>query len=240
MSILLRAQDVEAGYGKITILRSINLEINEGEIVCIIGLNGAGKSTLFKTIYGFVTPRSGTIRLRNRDITGLAPEKMLEHGVAYVPQGRTTFPEMTVEENLELGMYIVNDQPRTRAAMQRVFDLFPRLGERHQQIVRTMSGGEQRMVEIGRALMLQPRLLLLDEPSAGLAPVINKQIFGAIRALNQDQGITVLMIEQNARLALDISHRGYVVEDGYNRFEGNSEALLDNLEIQRLYLGGRT
>jgi branched-chain amino acid transport system ATP-binding protein len=240
MNTLLRVLDVEAGYGKITILRNISLEINNGEIVCIIGLNGAGKSTLLKTIYGFVTPRSGTIRLLDRDITGLAPEKMLEQGVAFVPQGRTTFPDMTVEDNLELGMYIVNDRPRMQAAIQRVFDLFPRLRERRQQKMRTMSSGEQRMVEIGRAIMLQPRLLLLDEPSAGLAPVFNKQIFGAIRILNRDHGITVLMIEQNARQALDISHRGYVLADGYNRFEGNSKALLTNLEIQRIYLGGRT
>jgi ABC-type branched-subunit amino acid transport system ATPase component len=228
---LLHIQGIEAGYGKISVLHGITIDVYLGEIVSIIGPNGAGKSTLFKTIFGFIKPYSGSIWFKKDDITALTPEKILKYQIAYVPQERTSFPDMTVEENLQLGMYVVGEGARVRPAMQRVFELFPRLAERRRQIVRTMSGGEQRMVEIARALMPEP-------PSAGLAPVINKQVFGTIRKLNMDYGTTILMIEQNARQALEISHRGYVLEDGYTRFKGSSKSLLHNPDIQQMYLGG--
>jgi branched-chain amino acid transport system ATP-binding protein len=236
---LLRIRDIEAGYGKISVLHGISMDIYPGEIVSIIGPNGAGKSTLLKAVFGFIEPQSGSILLGKNNITALTPEKILKYQIAYVPQERTSFPDMTVEENLQLGMYIVGEGARVRPAMQRVFELFPRLAERRRQIVRTMSSGEQRMVEIARALMPEPRLLLVDEPSAGLAPVINKQVFATIRKLNIDYGTTILMVEQNARQALEISHRGYVLEGGYNRFKGSSKSLLHNSEIQQMYLGGR-
>jgi ABC-type branched-subunit amino acid transport system ATPase component len=235
---LLRIRDIEAGYGKISVLHGISLDVYPGEIVSIIGPNGAGKSTLFKAIFGFITPSSGSISFRKHDITALPPEKILKHEITYVPQERTSFPDMTVEENLQLGMYIVGEKARVRPAMERVFDLFPRLAERRHQTVRTMSSGEQRMVELARALMPEPHLLMIDEPSAGLAPVISKQVFAIIRKLNMDYGTTILMIEQSARQALEISHRGYVLEDGYNRFKGSSKSLLHNPEIQQMYLGG--
>lgn len=234
---LLHLRHVEIAQGDVSVLHDINIDVFAGEIVCVIGPNGAGKSMLFKTIYGFIKPRSGTIRFSGAKITGLEPAQILAYGVAYVPQERTTFPDMTVEENLQLGMYIINDRRRVRAAMQRVFDIFPRLAERRRQIAREISSGEQRLLEIGRALMPDPRLLLLDEPSAGLAPVITKQMLTSIYTLNKDFGVTVLLIEQNAHQALAISHRGYVLEGGVKRFEGLSRALLNNPEIQRHYLG---
>jgi len=237
---LLHIRDIEAGYGKISVLHGITMDVFSGEIVSIIGPNGAGKSTLFKAIFGFIRPQSGSILFDNQDITAQPPEKILKYQIAYVPQERTSFPDMTVEENLQMGMYVVGEGTRVRPAMQRVFELFPRLAERRRQTVKTMSGGEQRMVEIARALMPEPRLLLIDEPSAGLAPVINKQVFATIRKLNMDYGTTILMIEQNARQALEISHRGYVLEDGYNRFKGSSKSLLHNPDIQQMYLGGTT
>jgi branched-chain amino acid transport system ATP-binding protein len=235
---LLRVRNLTAGYGKITILRNINLDVCDGEIVCIIGPNGAGKSTAFKCVYGFLKPTSGTIWFGEHNITGQEPNEILKLGAAFVPQGRSTFPQMTVEENLTLGMYIAPDKNRIRQAMERVFEMFPRLAERRNQLAGTMSGGEQRMLEIGRALMLEPRLLLLDEPSAGLAPLISKQVFSTVKRLNTEYGVTVFMVEQNARQGLAISHRGYVLESGRNRFEGDGSTLLRSEDVQRLYLGG--
>lgn len=234
---LLHVRHLEIAPGDVPVLHNINLDVYEDEIVSIIGPNGAGKSMLFKTIYGFIQPREGTIRFRAVNITGLDPSQVLAYGIAYVPQERTTFPDMTVEENLQLGMYIVPDRRRVRIAMQRVFEIFPRLADRRNQKARTISSGEQRLLEIGRGLMSEPRLLLLDEPSAGLAPVIAKQMFTTIYTLNHDFGVTILMIEQNARQALDISHRGYVLEGGVKRFDGSSRTLLNNPEIQQSYLG---
>jgi branched-chain amino acid transport system ATP-binding protein len=234
---LLRVRGMDAGYGKIQILFAVDMDVHEGEIVCVIGPNGAGKSTVFKTVYGFLRPTSGQIHFGDDDITGHTPQDILAKGIAFVPQGRSTFPEMTVKENLELGMYIVRDAPRTARAMERVYEMFPRLGERKSQQAGTMSGGEQRMLEIGRALMIEPRLLMLDEPSAGLAPAISKMVFRNVQRLNQDFGVTVFMVEQNARQGLSVSHRGYVLENGKNRFEGTGKALLDNMDVQRMYLG---
>jgi ABC-type branched-subunit amino acid transport system ATPase component len=234
---LLRVRDVSAGYGKFTILHDINIDVHAGEIVCVIGPNGAGKSTAFKAVYGFVTVSSGHIHFADSEITNQQPEQVIQHGITFVPQGRSTFPQMTVEENLELGMYLVRDKERIRRAKDRIYDMFPRLAERKTQLAGTMSGGEQRMLEIGRALMIEPRMIMLDEPSAGLAPIISKQVFATVQRLNAEYGITVFMVEQNARQGLEISHRGYVLEAGRNRFEGSGQALIESEAVQRLYLG---
>ena len=236
---LLRLRDIHAGYGKIEILHGVNIDVHEGEIVCVIGPNGAGKSTAFRTVYGFVRPTGGKIWFGEHDITGLEPNAILHYGITFVPQGRSTFPQMTVDENLRLGMYIVDDKVQIQQAMERVFEMFPRLGERRKQMAGTMSGGEQRMLEIGRALMLNPKMIMLDEPSAGLAPLISKQVFRNVRRLKEEFGVTVFMVEQNARQGLEISDRGYVMENGRNRFEGVGRALLENPDVQRIYLGGQ-
>lgn len=236
-SALLRVRDVHAGYGKITILHGINIDVHFGEIVCLIGPNGAGKSTAFKSVYGFVKPDSGKIFFDESEITSKNPNEIIEYGISFVPQGRSTFPQMSVEENLELGMYLVRDKYRTKVAKKRIYDMFPRLAERKNQLAGTMSGGEQRMLEIGRALMNEPRLIMLDEPSAGLAPIVSKQVFAMVKRLNEEFKITVFMVEQNARQGLEISHRGYVLEAGRNRFQGEGQALLANPAVQALYLG---
>jgi ABC-type branched-subunit amino acid transport system ATPase component len=234
---LLRVRNISAGYGKITILHGVNIDVREGEIVCVIGPNGAGKSTAFKAVYGFVHISHGNIHFGDAEITNNDPQNVIQHGITFVPQGRSTFPQMTVEENLELGMYLVNDKARISRAKNRIYEMFPRLAERRNQLAGTMSGGEQRMLEIGRALMIEPRMIMLDEPSAGLAPIISKQVFSMVKQLNKDYGITVFMVEQNARQGLEISHRGYVLEAGRNRFEGTGQALIDSPAVQRLYLG---
>jgi branched-chain amino acid transport system ATP-binding protein len=203
----------------------------------VIGPNGAGKSTAFKAVFGFVKVSAGKILFGDDDITNHTPQDILRHGITFVPQGRSTFPLMTVDENLRLGMYLEPDEKRIQDAMQRIFEMFPRLSERRKQLAGTMSGGEQRMLEIGRALMSSPRMLMLDEPSAGLAPVISKQVFSTVRRLNDEFGITVFMVEQNARQGLEISHRGYVLEAGRNRFEGTGAALMESDVVQRMSLG---
>lgn len=235
---LLRVRNITAGYGKITILHGIDIDVREGEIVCVIGPNGAGKSTAFKAVYGFVKPSSGNIFFGDENITGEAPDQIIQHGITFVPQGRSTFPQMTVDENLELGMYLVRDRDRIKKAKERIYDMFPRLRERKSQQAGTMSGGEQRMLEIGRALMLEPKMIMLDEPSAGLAPVISKQVFNMVKRMNNEFGITVFMVEQNAKQGLEVSHRGYVLEAGRNRFEGTGQDLIESPAVQRLYLGG--
>jgi len=237
---LLEVQDIHAGYyvGQ-DILKGVSLEVCEGEIVCVIGPNGAGKSTVFKAIYGIIPVRSGRVMCGGRDITNLPPQQSLQvAGITIVPQLRSVFPQMTVHENLELGMYLCRDKPRVKERIEYVYDLFPRLAERDRQQVGTMSGGEQRMLEIGRSLMWEPRLVLMDEPSAGLAPIITKQIFAAIRRLNDEIGLTVLMIEQNARQGLEASHRGYVIEVGRQTFQGSADDLLNNVSVRRAFLGG--
>lgn len=235
---LLRIRDLIVGYTRVPIIHGVDIDVAEGEIVCVIGPNGAGKSTVFKAVYGFIKPFSGTIHFGDTDITSAEPGEILHHGITYVPQGRSTFPAMTVEENLKLGMYIINDRQRIQRSMERIYEMFPRLAERRKQLAGTMSGGEQRMLEIGRALMMEPRLLMLDEPSAGLAPLISKFVFTNVQRLNQEFGVTIFMVEQNARQGLQISHRAYVLELGRNRFEGTGEALLNSTQVQRMYLGG--
>jgi ABC-type branched-subunit amino acid transport system ATPase component len=234
---LLSVDGITAGYGKIDILHDVSLTISPGEIVSVIGPNGAGKSTAFKTIVGFLIPRSGRVLFNGDSIVGLRPDRVLRRGLAYVPQGRIVFPQMTVLENLEMGAYIERDSSRVAASLERVFSLFPILGERRRQKAGTMSGGEQQMVAIGRALMTSPRLILLDEPSLGLSPKFVTLIFDKLVEMKRS-GFTLMLVEQNAARALAIADRGYVLELGRNRFEGPGRALLEDPEVKQLYLGG--
>jgi ABC-type branched-subunit amino acid transport system ATPase component len=234
---LLRADHITAGYGTIDILHEVSLEVRHGEIVSIIGPNGAGKSTAFKAIVGLIRPRIGQVRFNGEDITGLRPHLALRRGLAYVPQGRIVFPQMTVLENLEMGAYIERDATQVAAALARVYAMFPVLQERRKQKAGTMSGGEQQMVAIARALMTHPQLILLDEPSLGLAPKFVALIFDKLVEMKQ-AGFTLMLVEQNAARALAIADRAYVLELGRNRFEGSGRELLNDLEVKRLYLGG--
>jgi branched-chain amino acid transport system ATP-binding protein len=234
---LLVAERITAGYGKIDILHDVSLHVKPGEIVSIIGPNGAGKSTAFKAIVGFITPRQGRIVFNGEEMTGLRPDLVLRRGLAYVPQGRIVFPQMTVLENLEMGAYIERDPARIAASLDVVYTLFPILGERRKQKAGTMSGGEQQMVAIGRALMTSPKLIMLDEPSLGLSPKFVTLIFEKLVEMKRT-GYTLMLVEQNAARALAIADRGYVLELGRNRFEGAGPALLADPEVKRLYLGG--
>jgi ABC-type branched-subunit amino acid transport system ATPase component len=234
---LLTAETITAGYGRIDILHEVSLEIRPGEIVSIIGPNGAGKSTAFKSVVGFLTPRRGRVVFDGQDITGLPPHRVLRRGLAYVPQGRIVFPQMTVLENLEMGGYIERDRARLAAALEQVYALFPILRDRRQQKAGTMSGGEQQMVAIGRALMTAPKLVLLDEPSLGLSPKFVTLIFEKLQTMKA-AGYTLMLVEQNAARALAIADRGYVLELGRNRFTGPGLELLADPEVKRLYLGG--
>ncbi|HEY7654661.1 MAG TPA: ABC transporter ATP-binding protein [Methylomirabilota bacterium] len=219
------------------ILHDVTVEVRVGEMVSVIGPNGAGKSTAFKTIVGFLRPTGGRVRFDGQDLGGLRPDQVLHRGLAYVPQGRIVFPQMTVLENLEMGAYIERDGHRVREALERVYALFPILAERRSQKAGTMSGGEQQMVAIGRALMTTPKLILLDEPSLGLAPKFVSLIFDKLVEMKR-AGYTMMVVEQNAAKALAVADRGYVLELGRNRFEGTGRALLENPEVKRLYLGG--
>jgi len=234
---LLEAEEVSAGYGKMEILHGVSLAVRPGEMVSVIGPNGAGKSTAFKTIVGLLHPRAGRILFDGREITGLRPDQVLRLGLAYVPQGRIVFPQMTVLENLEMGAYIERDPARVRDALDRVYALFPILRERKRQKAGTMSGGEQQMVAIARALMTTPKLILLDEPSLGLSPKFVTLIFEKLTEMKR-AGYTMMVVEQNAAKALSVADRGYVLELGRNRFEGTGPALLADPEVKRLYLGG--
>jgi neutral amino acid transport system ATP-binding protein len=232
---LLATQDLVAGYvPEVDILNGVSIEVREGEIVTVIGPNGAGKSTLIKTIFGLLHPRSGTIVFRGDDITVLKPHECARRGLSYVPQLDNVFPTLTVEENLEMGSL---DTSTTDAQIERMYELFPRLGERRTQAVGTMSGGERQMVAMARALMPDPVILLLDEPSAGLAPAFVDAIFEKVEDINRE-GVTIVMVEQNARRALAMSDRGYVLDLGKDRFEGPGEQLLDDPKVAELYLGG--
>ena len=234
---LLMAEAVSAGYGKMEILHGVSLAVRPGEMVSVIGPNGAGKSTAFKTIVGLLHPQAGRILFDGREITGLRPDQVLRLGLAYVPQGRIVFPQMTVLENLEMGAYIERDPARVREALDRVYALFPILDERKRQKAGTMSGGEQQMVAIARALMTTPKLILLDEPSLGLSPKFVTLIFEKLTEMKR-AGYTMMVVEQNAAKALSVADRGYVLELGRNRFEGPGPSLLADPEVKRLYLGG--
>ena len=239
---LLAVRGLRASYGKIEALKGIDIEIRRGEIVTLIGANGAGKSTLMMTIFGAPRARSGTITFAGTDITQLPTHEIARMRIAQSPEGRRIFPRMTVAENLQMGADATESGDSDRAAsLERVVTLFPRLKERMTQRGGTLSGGEQQMLAIGRALMSRPRLLMLDEPSLGLAPLIARQIFDAIRTLNRDDGLTVLVVEQNANHALRLAHRGYVMVNGLITLSGTGAELLARPEIRAAYLeGGRT
>ena len=237
ISTLLRAEALTAGYGKMPILHEVSLIIAPGELVAVIGPNGAGKSTAFKVIVGFLKPTQGRVLFDGDDITGRRPDQVLRRGLAYVPQGRIVFPQMTVLENLEMGGYIERNPARIREALERVYSLFPILAERRRQKAGTMSGGEQQMLAIGRALMTTPKLVLLDEPSLGLSPKYVSLIFEKLVEMKR-AGYTLMLVEQNAAKALSVADRAYVLELGRNRFEGSGRSLLADPEVKRLYLGG--
>jgi branched-chain amino acid transport system ATP-binding protein len=233
--MLLSTDGVVAGYvPEVNILNGVSFGVREGEIVTVVGPNGAGKSTLIKTIFGLLKPRQGQVLFRGEDIGGRKPHTITRSGLSYVPQLDNVFPSLTVDENLELGSL---DRARTQERMEYVRELFPRLGERRTQVTGTMSGGERQMVAMARALMPEPQVLLLDEPSAGLAPAFVDAIFEKITEINRG-GVTIVMVEQNARRALAMSNRGYVLDLGANRFEGTGEQLLSDPKVAELYLGG--
>ena len=234
---MLKVNGIEVYYGNIHALKGVSLEINEGEIVTLIGANGAGKSTLLKTLSGLLKPKSGTIEYLGSSISGKAPQSIVKAGISHVPEGRRVFANMSVEENLELGAYIRNDKKAIREDIQRVYELFPRLLERRKQLSGTLSGGEQQMLAMGRAIMAKPKLLLLDEPSMGLAPLMVKTIFQIIEQINQD-GTTVLLVEQNANMALSVADRAYVIETGRIDISGTAAELQASEEIKKAYLGG--
>jgi branched-chain amino acid transport system ATP-binding protein len=233
---ILELRDVHTYYGSIHALKGISLEVHQGEIVTLIGANGAGKSTTLRSINGLNHPRRGTIHFQGRDITNAAPHRIVKSGIAQSPEGRRLFPRMSVMENLEMGAFQREDRSTFRDDLERVFELFPRLHERRQQKAGTMSGGEQQMCAIGRALMARPKLLLLDEPSMGLAPILVEQIFEIVREINQ-QGTPVLLVEQNALMALDAANRGYVLETGTIALQGPARELRDNEQVRKTYLG---
>jgi branched-chain amino acid transport system ATP-binding protein len=236
MSAVLALSDVETFYGRIQALRGVSLEVREGEIVALIGGNGAGKTTTLRTISGLVRAARGHVRLGEREITATIPDEIVRLGVVQVPEGRRIFPRMTVLENLELGAYARKDVAEIRSDMDDVFTLFPRLAERRAQKAGTLSGGEQQMLAIGRALMARPKVLLLDEPSLGLSPILVETIFGVIVDINK-RGVPILLIEQNARKALQIATRGYVLETGSIVKEGAASALLADDDVRKAYLG---
>jgi branched-chain amino acid transport system ATP-binding protein len=233
---VLEIDDVHVYYGAIHALKGVSLKVGEGEIVSLIGANGAGKSTTLRAINGLNRPRQGTIRFQGRDISGSAPHSIVKSGIAQSPEGRRLFPRMSVTENLEMGAFQRTDRQNFRADMNRVFELFPRLQERRTQKAGTLSGGEQQMCAIGRALMARPKLLLLDEPSMGLAPIFVERIFEIVVEINR-QGTPVLLVEQNALMALDVAQRGYVMETGRIALQGPASELKTNEQVRRTYLG---
>jgi branched-chain amino acid transport system ATP-binding protein len=233
---LLQLDGVQTYYGSIQALKGISIEVHEGEIVTLIGANGAGKSTTLRSINGLNHPRHGTIRFEGADITNTAPHDIVKRGIAQSPEGRKLFPRMTVVENLEMGAFQRKDKHAFQEDMDRVFTLFPRLAERRSQKAGTMSGGEQQMCAIGRALMARPKLLMLDEPSMGLAPIFVQRIFDTIVEVNK-QGTSILLVEQNALMALDVANRGYVLETGKVALADDAKALAQNEDVKRTYLG---
>src|SRR5471032_830616 len=235
---MLEIKNLIVGYGTITALHGISLCVPNGKIVTLIGANGAGKTTTLKSISGLLKPRAGEIIYEGRNIASLPPHQIVARGISHVPEGRMIFANLTVLENLQLGAYLQKDKQIVRRELEHVFSLFPRLSEREKQIAGTLSGGEQQMLAIGRALMSKPRLLLLDEPSLGLAPLLVKTIFEKIVEINREQGLTILLVEQNANLALGISHFGYVLETGKIILQDDSAALRQNPQVKTAYLGG--
>jgi ABC-type branched-subunit amino acid transport system ATPase component len=234
--IILEAKNITAGYTReVDILSNVNIRVKSGKIVSVIGPNGAGKSTLLKTIFGILKPTNGSVTLKDEDITGLKPDKVAKRGISYVPQVDNVFPSMTIQENLEMGAFIRSDDFSQR--IEEIYELFPVLGERRKQKAGQLSGGQRQMVAMGRALMLDPQVLLLDEPSAGLSPILVSSIFEKIIEINET-GVSMIIVEQNAREALKMANHGYVLAMGKNVLDDTGEALLTNEEVGRLYLGG--
>lgn len=237
--MLLELQKVVVGYLRgIDVLQGVSLQVNSGELVCLIGPNGAGKSTVLRTISGLLKPTRGQIMFDGADIGGLRPDVVLRRGIAHVPQGHSAFPEMSVYENLLMGAYTLKDRAERRRRLDRVYWMFPLLAERRNEKAGNLSGGEQKILEVGRALMLAPRMMLLDEPSLGLAPKMIRIVFDTIKRLQDEAGLTILMVEQNAKSALAIADRAYVLELGQQRLEGPAGTLLNDPRVARLYLGG--
>jgi branched-chain amino acid transport system ATP-binding protein len=234
--VILDVKDIHAYYGSIHALKGVSLQVREGEIVTLIGANGAGKSTTLRSINGLNRPRQGTISFKGEDITNAAPHRIVAMGLAQSPEGRKLFPRMSVLENLEMGAFQRNDRASIREDLERVYTLFPRLNERKTQKAGTLSGGEQQMVAMGRALMARPQLLMLDEPSMGLAPIFVEKIFEIVVEINQ-QGTPILLVEQNALMALDVANRGYVMETGHIAITDEASALAKNEQVRKAYLG---
>jgi branched-chain amino acid transport system ATP-binding protein len=235
---MLEIKNLQVNYGAIAALQGISVTVKPGSIVTLIGANGAGKTTTLKAISGLLKPRSGEIIYDGKNIAGLPPYQIVKLGLSHVPEGRMIFANLTVLENLQLGAYLQMDKQVVRRELDHVFSLFPRLSEREKQIAGTLSGGEQQMLAIGRALMSKPKLLLLDEPSLGLAPLLVKTIFEKIVEINRQQGLTILLVEQNANLALEVSSFGYVLETGKITLQGDSPSLRQNPQVKSAYLGG--
>jgi len=233
---LLEVRDLHAGYGKLEILKGVSLDVQSGQVVSIIGPNGAGKSTVFKTLFGLLPARQGLVMLDGENVTNQSPADLLRRGMAYVPQGRNVFPLMTVEENLRLGAYTRPRSAELEAEIERLYETFPVLRESRRRRAGDLSGGQQQMLEMARALLLKPRLILLDEPTLGLAPLVFKEIFRIVESLRR-LGQTILMVEQNAAKALEISDYAYVLELGQNRYEGAGDAIRNDERVRRLYLG---
>ncbi len=238
---MLKIENLKVAYGAVQALHGVSLEVREGEMVTLIGANGAGKTTLLRTISGLIHPSSGQLNYAARSgevsLNGVAPHEIVKLGISQVPEGRMVFPNLSVRENLDLGAYLRKDQQQIKEDTEKIFSLFPRLKERLNQSAATLSGGEQQMLAIGRALMARPRLLLMDEPSLGLAPILVQAIFKNIREINQ-QGLTILLVEQNANMALKFAHRGYVLETGKIILEDTAESLIQNPDVKKAYLGG--
>ena len=234
---MLKVNDIDVYYGNIQALRNVSIEVNEGEIVTLIGANGAGKSTLLKTISGLLKPKRGSIEYLGSAIDGKAAQAIVKGGISHVPEGRRVFANMSVEENLELGAYLRKDREGIKKDLEHVYELFPRLLERRKQQAGTLSGGEQQMLAMGRALMSKPKLIILDEPSMGLAPLMVKTIFEIIKMVNKE-GVTVLLVEQNANMALSVADRAYVIETGNIVLQGTASELQESEEVKAAYLGG--
>ena len=234
---MLKVDDLNVYYGSIHALKGVTLHVDEGEIVTLIGANGAGKSTLLKTISGLLKPKEGTIEYLNNSIAGKQAQAIVKAGISHVPEGRRVFADMSVEENIELGAFLRKDKAGIQQDFQKVYEIFPRLHERRKQLAGTLSGGEQQMLAMGRAILAKPKLLLLDEPSMGLAPLMVKTIFQVVKDINQE-GTTILLVEQNANMALSIADRAYVIETGRVILSGTAEELRSSEEIKNAYLGG--
>jgi branched-chain amino acid transport system ATP-binding protein len=235
---MLAIENISVSYGAIRALHGVTLTVPQGGIVTLIGSNGAGKSTTLRTVSGLIRPREGTITYCGERIDGMAPHRIVQRGLCHVPEGRMVFGNLTVRENLAMGAYLQRDQDKVRRERDYVFSIFPRLAEREKQLAGTLSGGEQQMLAIGRALMGMPKFLMLDEPSLGIAPLLVKAIFAQIREINRERGITILLVEQNANLALEIASRGFVLETGQVILENDSATLRADSRVRSAYLGG--